>query len=192
LNQVSRGTFGENPTNAAFGATGYELPYSAYEVDFDPTYTFSQANITSPTNENFLPLINPAAQTKFGQRVVTQQLQAYYDFDLLQAAIFYLTRYGQPKTRLTKLTVKPAANPETFPRILGLEISQRHTVTRRSPYSGLQVTNDYYVEQVNTTIDIESGTWDTDLQMSPVFVKTAWVLGDSTYGVLGTSTYPIY
>jgi hypothetical protein len=90
------------------------------------------------------------------------------------------------------MLLKPAANPETFPTVLNLELSQRYTVTRRSPYSGLQVTNDYYVEQVNTNIDIESGTWDTDLQMSPVFVKTAWVLGDATYGVLGTSTYPIY
>jgi hypothetical protein len=110
----------------------------------------------------------------------------------LQAAIFYLTRYAQPRTRLTKMTLKPAANPAIFPTVLPIEISHRYTVTRRSPYSGLAVSNDYYTEQVNTTIDIESGEWSTELQMSPVFVKSAWVLGDSTYGVLGQDTYPIY
>ena len=51
---------------------------------------------------------------------------------------------------------------------------------------------DYYVEQINHEVDSDAGTWLIHLQLSPVFVPTAWVLGDPTYGVLGSSTVPIY
>ncbi len=186
VSQTSIATFGEDPTN-----TGAELPYSGYESDFDPTYTFTQANLTSVINQNFLPLVNPVAQAKYGQRVITQQVQAKYDFDLEQAGIFYLTRYGSPKTRITKLTLKPSANPALWPVVLSLDISQRYRVIRRSP-SGVTVTAEYYIESVNTSVDPESGDWTVDLQLSPVFVPSAWILGDATYGVLGTNTTPIY
>ncbi|MGH7743191.1 MAG: hypothetical protein ACREQ5_00005, partial [Candidatus Dormibacteria bacterium] len=75
--------FGENPA-------GGEYPYSDYSDDNDPTYTFSQANLTRPVNSNFAPLVNSVTQAKYGQRTLTQTVQCNTDYDLTQAGIFYL------------------------------------------------------------------------------------------------------
>lgn len=182
-NQTPLWVFGENPS-------GGEFPYIDVQYDYDPTYTFSQANLSRPANSNFAPMVNATAQTNYGQRILSQTVQVNTDFDLTQAGIFYLARYAAPTTRVSKLTLDPASQPALWPVVLSLEISQRVTVKRRSDY--LTITGDYYIEQIEHHIDAEQGTWTTDLQLSPVFVPVAWVLGDATYGVLGTTTVPIY
>jgi hypothetical protein len=126
-----------------------------------------------------------------GQRILSQQVQVNNDFDLTQASAFYLKRYGAPVVRVETLTLNPAANPALWPVVLSLEISQRITVIRRTS-PGLTTNTDYYIEQINHKIDAESSTWTVDLQCSPVFNNSGWVLGDSTYGVLGSTTIPIY
>lgn len=186
LNQVALWVFGENPA----GASPTEYPYVGYSDDYDPTYTFTQANLSRPANSAFAPMINTASQTQFGQRILSQTVQVTTDFDLTQAGIFYLHRYAAPKVRIAKLTLNPSSNPALWPVVLSLEISQRVTVKRRS--DSLTTSNDYYIEQITHNIDSENGTWTVDLQLSPVFVPVAWVLGDTTYGILGTSTVPIY
>lgn len=182
-NQTPLWVFGENPS-------GGEFPYIDIQYDYDPTYTFSQCNLARPANSNFAPMINTSAQTNYGQRILSQTVQVNSDADLTQAGIFYLARYAAPVTRVSKLTLDPSSNPLLWPVVLSLEISQRVTVKRRSDY--LTITGDYYIEQIEHHIDAEQGTWVTDLQLSPVFVPQAWVCGDTTYGVLGTTTVPVY
>lgn len=178
-NQVPVRVFGEQ-----------ELPYTNYAADFDPTYVFTQANVTRFDGTTYPPIINTAAQTAYGQRILTQTVQCNTQFDLLQAGVFYTTRYGTPKTRIKTLTLDPSANPSLWPAVLGLEISQRVTVKRRN--AGLTVSNDYYVENIKHRVDGDNGAWTTDVELSPVFVPTAWILGDATYGILGSTTAPIY
>jgi hypothetical protein len=161
-----------------------------YAADLDPTYTFSQANLTRPDNSNFAPIVNAATQTKYGQRVLTQQVQCVTDFDLSQAGVFYTNRYANPITRVSTLALDPAANPALWPVVLSLEISQRIKVTRRN--AGLTVSREYYIEKITDTVDGEAGKWRCVLQLSPVFVSSAWVLGNATFGVLGTTTTPVY
>ncbi|MGH7743618.1 MAG: hypothetical protein ACREQ5_02180 [Candidatus Dormibacteria bacterium] len=185
-NQTALWIFGENPT----GAASNEYPYSEYKGDYDPTYTFSQTNLSRPGNSTFPPQINSQAATDYGQRILTQTVQVNTDFDLMQASTFYLARYALPKVRIETLTLNPAGNSALWSVILGLEISQRDTVKRRA--GGLTTSNDYYIEQINHKINADSGEWTVDLQCSPVFVPTAWVLGDPVYGVLGSTTVPIY
>lgn len=185
---IAHWVLGENPA----GAFPAEYPYSDYGADFDPTYTFTQANLTRPSNDNFPPQPQPLpVNPPYGQRVLTQQLQANTDYDLYQAATFYLTRYANPKTRLSKITLNPAGNPNLWPVVLGMEISQRNTATRRN--AGVVVTNDYFVEKIDHHIQAtgQDFSWTTDLQLSPTFIpaSSAWVLGT---GALGTATVPCY
>jgi hypothetical protein len=187
-NLASRWAFGENPP----GASPAEFPYLVLEEDFDPTYSFSQTNLTRPDNSNFAPLPIPLpTNPPLGQRVLTQQVQVNTDFDLFEISKFYLKRYAAPTIRVDTLTLNPAANPALWPVVLSLEISQRITVTRRTS-AGLTTKADYYVEQISHDVDIEAGTWTVDLQCSPVFNTSAWILGDPTYGVLGSTTVPVF
>jgi hypothetical protein len=185
-NQTALWTFGENPA----GASPTEYPYQDLTTDHDPTYVFSQANLSRPDNSAIAPMVNSAAEATYGQRILTQTLQVTTDFDVEQAGVHYLARYGSPKTRVTKLTLKPSANPALWPVVLSLEISQRVRVNRRS--MSLTTSREYYIEKIDHRVDGETGDWTVDLQLSPVFVPSAWVLGDSTLGVLGTSTTPVY
>lgn len=186
VNQTPLWVFGENPV----GASPTEFPYSDYTSDKDPTYTFSQANLSRPANSNFAPIINAATQALYGQRILSQTVQCNTDFDLTQAGIFYTQRYSTPETRISTLLLNPAANPSLWPIVLSLEISQLVTTTRRN--AGVTVKNSYYIEKIDHRVDAENGKWETTLQLSPQYVSTAWVLGDSTYGVLGTTSVPIY
>jgi hypothetical protein len=185
-NQTPLWTIGENPP----GASPTEYPYISYGGDYDPTYVFSQANLSRPGNSTVTPQINAAAQADYGQRIITQTLQVNSDFEVQQAGLYYLTRYGTPKVRLETIVLDPASNPALWPKVLSLEISQRLTVKRRT--GALTTSNDYYVEQINHEVEPGSGKWTVSLQLSPVFVPTAWILGDSTYGVLGSTTVPVY
>jgi hypothetical protein len=173
---------------AVFGENN--LPYIEYDSDFDPTYTFSQTNLSRPDNSNFPVQINSASLAAYGQRILTQTLQCNTDFDLQQASTFYLNRYAAPKVRITTLRLNPSSNPALWPVLLSLEISNRITVKRQT--AALSTSNDYYVEQIHHTADAETGDWTVELQLSPVFVPSAWVLGDNTYGHLGSGTAPVY
>jgi hypothetical protein len=180
--QTSRWTFGENPS-------GGEYPYSNYAADFDPTYVYSQVVITRPGNSVGVPQTSTQGMSDYGQRVLTQTLQVDTDFQVQQAGAYYLTRYGNPRVRIEILEFNPAANPDLWPVVLSLELSQRITVKRRA--GGLTTTNDYYVEQIAHRVD-NKGAWKVQIQASPVFVPSSWVLGDTTTGVLGSTTTPVY
>lgn len=184
--QSAAAVFGENPV----GASPTERPYTDFKADFDPTYVFTQANLSRPGNQTFAPVVNAAGQAVFGQRILTQTIQCNTDFDLTQAATFYLARYAAPKTRIVSLTLDPVSQPGLWPAVLGLEISQRVTVHRRS--GAFSTVADFYVEKISHKISSADGTWTVDLQLSPVFVPSAWRCGDSTYSVLGTTTVPVY
>jgi hypothetical protein len=184
--QTASVAFGENPS----GASPTEYPYSAFATDFDPTYVFTQANLGRPGNSSFAPMVNATSKALYGQRILTETIQCLTDFDLTQAGTFYLARYSGPKVRITTLTLDLASQPALWPVALALEISQRVTVHRRT--GGLSTSSDYYIEKISHKIQTENGSWTVDLQLSPVFVPSAWVCGDSTYGVLGTTTVPVY
>ncbi|WP_372672586.1 hypothetical protein [Amycolatopsis kentuckyensis] len=183
VHQIPVAVFGEDVASG-------EIPYEDYEGDIDPTYTFSQANLTRPGNNDFAPMVNTAAQAKYGQRILSHNVQCTNDFDLTQAGTFYLGRYARAKLRIEKLTINPIAFPSAWATLLGLELGLRVTIRRRA--GSVVLSGDYYVEQINHDIDPDAGTWRIDLQCSPVFVPSAWVLGDPQYGVLGSTTTPIY
>jgi hypothetical protein len=167
-----------------------EYPYSDYAADHDPTYVFTEFDLTRPDNQNFAPIVNQASEIKYGQRIASQEVQVTTDFDLDQAGIYYTSRYGDPKTRISKLVLNPAANPALWAVVLSLEISQRVRVVRRSP--GFTYSAEYYIEQITHKVTAANGVWTVELQCSPVFVPQAWVLADPSLGVLGSSTTPVY
>jgi hypothetical protein len=184
---------------ATIGNGPGQIHFEDIEYDYDPTYVYSQANLSRPANTAFAPQVNATSLANYGQRILSATLQVNNDFDLQQADTFYLNRYaapgGAPGTatapRIRKLVLNPAAQPGIWGFVLGLELSQRYTVTFATS-AGVTITADYYVENIAETRSPAGGTYLVELQLSPVFVPTAWVLGDATYGVLGTSTVPIY
>lgn len=194
LNQQSAlFVFGENE-----GAG--ELPYlNDIEYDYDPTYVYSEADLTCDNTGNTLTSVNATSQTNYGQRILSKTMYAQNEWDVQQAANFYTQRYAKPAgapgttvpPRITTLSIDPGSNPKLFAAALSLDIGERVTVKRRTS-AGVTITGDYYIEQVNHQIDAQASTWTVHYQLSPVFVPSVWILGDAVKGVLGTTTYPVY
>lgn len=184
--------YASQTSTATFGTGVSELHYENLEYDYDPTYVYSQVDLTRPGNANYPPKSSSTSLATYGQRVLNTELQLTSDFDLDQAALYLLQRYGTAQPRIRKLTLNPAGNAAIWATVLGLEISQRITLNHR--VNGVTMAGDYYVEKIQHTVNMESSppSWTVDLQLSPVFVPSAWVLGDSTFGVLGTTTVPVY
>jgi hypothetical protein len=184
---------------ATFGIAPGQLHYENLEFDYDPTYVYSQANLSRPGNSSYPVKTNTTSLARYGQRIIQATLQVNSDFELDQAAVFYLSRYAAPGgavgtsagMRVRKMTLNPAADPALWTFVMGLELSQRVTVSFTTS-TGLAMSAPYYVEKFDEAGDPREGTYLVDIQLSPVFVSQAWVLGDSTYGVLGTTTIPVY
>jgi hypothetical protein len=183
--------FGEN-------AVGGELPYSDLKYDYDPTYVYSQANFTAGgSGATMPPVINATTQTAVGQRVLSKTLQMAVDWDVQQAAKFYVQRYAKPAgapgtgvpPRIAGMTIDPSSNPDLWTAALTLDVGYRVTVKRRTA-AGVTISGDYYIEQVSHSNN--GAKWTVTYQLSPVFVSQAWVLGDAVKGVLGTTTVCVY
>lgn len=185
-------TFGEN-------AAGGELPYVEVEYDYDPTYVYSDAQLTCDYSSNTLTSVNSTSRTNYGQRILSKTMYAQNDWDVQQAANFYTQRYAKPAgasgtgtgPRIARFSIDPGSNPNLVKAALSLDIGSRVTVKRRTS-PGVTVSGDYYVEQVSHAVYAANSSWTVDYQLSPVFVPTAWILGDSTYGVLGSTTACVY
>jgi hypothetical protein len=191
--------YGQQTSTATIGNGASQIHPDLIEYDYDPTYVYSQVNLGRPANSTFAPQVNSTSLTAYGQRILSASLQLNSDFDLNEAAKFFLNRYAKPGgaaglgtgPRIRKLTIDVASDPTRWTFVLGLELSQRITVTMQTS-AGTVVTGDYYVESIAESGDPSTGSYSVELQCSPVFVPTAWILGDSTYGVLGTTTVPVY
>lgn len=180
---------GPNPSIATLGEL--ESPYIDIQYDYDPTYVYSQSILSRPGGPAPITRINAQAQADYGQRVLSATLNVTNDFDLNQAGVYLESRYSNPRLRIEKVTIDPSSNPSLWPLALGLEISQRLTVKRRTA-SGAVLSADYYVESIDHEIKSEPRAWTVSIQLSPVFVSAVWILGNSTSGILGQTTVPVY
>src|SRR5207302_413770 len=74
--QTASYMFGENT------AAG-ELPYESLAYDFDPTYVYSEADLTSYKG-TVIKTVNAAAQTNYGQRILSATIQAADDYQVAE------------------------------------------------------------------------------------------------------------
>lgn len=144
----------------------------------------------------------PADITAAGLRFFGQPFSLTGDFlnDLIAQEIadwIFYTHNGSIQ-RVGAVNFDPASNPALWPLVLNAEIGQRWTFTLSTcaANGGAGLTNsfDAFVEQIaHSDIDADAGTWTTSLWLSPVAQNTAqsqqpWILGDATWGILGSTT----
>lgn len=192
---TSQFTFSDNPTDIAGGA----LVYEDVQYDYDPTYVYSQAQLTVDGTNDVVTVTNATSATNYGQRILSKTMYMPDDWQVLQAADFYTARYATPAGapgsttayRINSLRINPATNPALWQAALSLDVDDRITVTKKTA-AGTVITGDYYIEQVKPTAVVATAEWTVTYQLSPVWNKQAWVLGDSTNGVLGTTTTVVY
>lgn len=177
-------TFGEN-------TAGGELPYTDLpETGAKPDFLFSQIQVNQV---NGITAIrgDATANLRYFPTTLTKTTYLQDPAMVLDLADDLLRRYKDPHERAASFVLDPASNPNLWPAVLGMDYGTRIRVMRRPP-NGAVKTIDCYVESISHHINFAQGIWQTTVTTSAAPPFFPWILGDSTYSVLGTSTTPVF
>ncbi|MFD7791034.1 hypothetical protein [Streptomyces sp. NPDC059759] len=110
------------------------------------------------------------------------------DNSVLDAAYWLVSRYANPAPEMREVVIE-AASMDSFLDILDADISSYFTVYNlpsQAPTSSMRVTIEGYSETIS------EGSHVIQFHTSASINDTVWVLGDSTYGVLDSTTRLAY
>lgn len=172
-------TFGED-TSAG------EYPYEPdFATDRDPTYLSNKVVVTRDGGVDQLAS-NPASQALFFPSTLRVSTAHATDAQARSLAEYLQWRYARPRTRIVQIAFKPAANTALWPMVLGARIGDRVRVMRRT--NAATYTLDCFIESIHHAVDPTSAdVWVTSMQLSPVDPLQAGLIGDATYGLIGTA-----
>lgn len=176
------------------------------ELDTDPTFVYANVEITRNGGGTMIGGATAdilAAGLRYFYRSYTPSVDLSTDAQTQDYANWTFYTHWKTGQRIAALTIDVASNPSLWPVALGSEVGQRARFSLVTPAAnaGAGFTNlaDFFVETVSHgSIDMDAGTWLTTFLFSPVgsvgsangITSQPWILGDSTYGVLGVTTIP--
>lgn len=141
-----------------------DVPYRdvAFEVDEADVYT--RATVSRDGSAAFT-YTDTAAFTEFGPIDYTAEgLFHGEDSYSRYYAEWIVNTHRTPASRISGLRLSPSGAPTLmFPALLGLELTDRVTLTRRPPV-GAAITGDFRVESIAHQVGT---TWETTLELSP-------------------------
>ena len=175
-----------------FGENTGEIPYSdPISYDTDPTLLYNQVVLDRPGGVT-VKVSNAASVRANFTNTLTATINVDTDNEVIDRANGLLNERANPVQRLSTIVVNAAADPTVFASVLAMELGDLVTVNRR-PLSGAPAKSMLgFIEQIRHVAYESPGTWRVELQISPASPYRYWLLGDSTYGVLGSTTVAAY
>lgn len=160
-------TFGEN-------VLGGEWPYEDVAFDFDTTHVVGQAQITqNSTGQVFIA--NASSTLAPNYRPTYQRtINVVNPQECVDAASYLANRNANPRLRVQKIRLHPAALAGLWPIALALRISTRVRVMRRTP-GAPTIQFDGFIESVKWAVDWDNGDAFVDLEISPADLQLYWV-----------------
>lgn len=152
-------TFGEN-------AAGGEWPYELIEFDYDPTHLANDVQVTQESSGQVFRATDAASQLAYFPRTMTRTVNSSDPLEVQSASDYLLSRYKDPKNRISSLVLHPGAMPSLWPVALSLELGMRVRVIRR-PLGRPPITVDAFVESIAWNFDDKNDATVT-VQCSPV------------------------
>lgn len=170
---------------ATFGDASGEVGYSGYEPVLDDTTIVN--TVTFPTPAGDRTVTDSTSVTRYGTYSADVDLTELTDPNVSQAfAELLISRKKNPYTRAGTVTIYPRNTPSAkFPTVLGMDIGKKYTLKRRPPNAGTQTT-DHLLDGIEHNITIDS--WTTRAYLSRADSSNGFIVGDATYGVVGTSS----
>lgn len=157
---ASVATFGENTGSG-------EFPYQeSITVGFDETYVY---NVVQITQANSSPSFVAEASDDtsiltYGRLTLPVTIYSNASADCTGMANTLLARYKDEHPRVPELQLEGMSNPALFPQMLGREIGDVVTVTRR-PFGAPTLSFDCIIEGVSH--DVTPNQWVTTFLLSP-------------------------
>jgi hypothetical protein len=171
---------------------GSEIPYETISANFDRDEITNDARVSYARNATPAEYEDVANQATYGHRTIKQDLALVTSTEAESRAQYLVEAFKNPKLRVDKISVQPVANATAWAALLGLEIGDRVTVKRRPaehPTGGAVVISvDCFVESIEVSIGAVGEETTYVLGLTPAPWASFWILGDSTYGVLDSTT----
>ena len=131
-----------------------------------------------------------SSREAFGPRRQELNLLKLTDLEVLDAAYWLVSRYADPQPEIRQLPVQAYSLPDaTFQALLAADISTVFTITglpSTAPAPTATVTVEGYVETIGQSSHL------LNFHTSRTNTDTVWILDDSTYSVLGSTTRLAY
>jgi hypothetical protein len=189
--------YGNGASLATFGDGDGELPYRALTLTRDMEHVYNEVRVTR-TGGALHAVEDAASQADYFIRTLDLSDLPLDHVDGASAAEaeaqslaeYLLSRYREPGLRISQIVIQGQRNDSLWPHVLGRDLGDRVTVTRRPPGGGDAIAQLSAVESV--AHNWRPGYWETAWQLSPVDTAIYWKLGDPVASVLGVTTTPAY
>jgi hypothetical protein len=176
-------------SQATFGDTAGEIAYQDLRFDFDDAklrnYVTAQRNGGVPQVAQDATSITDYYTQDYSRTGTLEQ----NDNQVNDIAHAIVTNHKDPRTRISsfKVMAKSSNGNTVYPQMLGREIGDRITVTRRPQGVGSAITYACYIEGISHQATPES--WTTEFQLSAVIpmATTVLLVGSGTQGIVGTN-----
>jgi hypothetical protein len=180
-----------NTSLATFGdGGGAEIPYSDLAARYDDQDLYSEIEV--PRDNGILQIASDAASAlAYGPRTLTRPSQLVStDGQALDDAMFRLALYKAPHLRVDSVTFIGVSNTPTttWEQMLGRATHFDRVTAKRRPTGGNTITQASNIEGVNHDVDFDANQWKTVFLLTPADLLTYWILGDTTYSVLDSTT----
>jgi hypothetical protein len=164
-------------------------PYEAVQITYDDQLIYNEVIVTRVGGTPQIVSDTDSQAEFFTQTLEQSNVLMSTDNEALSKANYLLNQYKQPDIRIRQLTINGDFHYYLYIIALSADIGWRMTVVRTPPGSAT-ITKDVYIEAVEHRITRQA--WRTNWQLSPAPDTAGWMLGDSTYSLLGVSTYLVY
>lgn len=168
-----------------FGEGTGEIPYEDLQLDYDSTHLANIVQVTQTSTGQVFTAQDATSIANYFPRIMTRSVNTTNALECQDCANYLLSRYKDPKVRITALKVNLSGNPSAWGSILPLELGDRIRVMRR-PAGAPVMQLDCFVEQIQWDFDSENGAFLT-LQCSPADV-TPYGLFAAWHTTLGAAT----
>lgn len=176
-----------------FGDDGSELPYRDFIVSYDKDEIRNHIRVTRPGGTT-QTVTDATSVTRYFKRSYVADPILTTDNEALSMAEWLLSRFKDPKLRVSEIELSARMGSTVAEHILERELGDRITTLRRVPGGGDPIEQDSFIESINHDVkrDKNGWQWVTRWSLSPADNFTYWTLGDSANGVLGTTTRLAY
>jgi hypothetical protein len=181
-----------NTVQGTIGDGVGEIPYANPQPEWGDVWPIVQV---TPFGGSLQQWTNTTGTGHFFQQTLNFPTSGNYlssnSTEALSAAQYIANRYEATSTRVVSVDLIGAAMTSAWPTILGLDTSSR-VVFRRRPLndgvpSGQVISLNQFVEGYGDTV-VVGQDWRVSVALSPADIQSYWLLGDSTYGLLGETT----
>lgn len=178
---------------------GSEELYQAIGIEYDNTRLFTAVSYARvPASDDDEPvtqeLENATGVSTYLRRTLSKSgLLNLNDAYTYMTAYHDLARQRAPGMRIASLVLDAESDPATlWPHLLGRDVGDRITVKKLPPGGGTAITQVSHIERRSITWTADGGRWGITWALSPADTTQYWLLGDATYGVLGSTTRLAY